>query len=102
MVLLKRAAAIRPGWSHDSSITPNGLEPQPKPAEGVPRVQESLVYFNIRVNVLVRFMSPRAFSSRQGVGVLRDFVQFKFAHGLERVGAGYCVKSRRACEVVFP
>ena len=100
MVLLKRAAAIRPGWSHDSSITPNGLLPQPKPAEGVPRVQASWVYFSIRVSVLVRLMSPRAFSSRQGVGLLRDFVQFKFVHGSERVGAGYWVMSKRAWEVV--
>src|SRR5882672_1466790 len=99
MVLLKRAAAIRPGWSHDSSITPNGLLPQPKPAEGVPRVQASWVYFSIRVSVLLRLMSPRAFSSRQGVGLLRDFVQFKFAQGSESVGAGYCVMSRRAWEV---
>src|SRR6266849_9578954 len=99
MVLLKRAAAIRPGWSHDSSITPNGLLPQPKPAEGVPRVQASWVYFSIRVRVLVRLMSPRAFSSRHGVGVLSEAVQFKLAQGSERVGLGYWVMSSSPCAV---
>src|ERR1700687_312028 len=102
MVLLSLAAAIGPGSSHDSSITPKGLLPQPKPAEGVPRVQASWVYFNIKVRVLVRLMSPRAFSSRQGVGVLREAVQFKLAHGSDRVGLGYCVKSKRPGAVTRP
>src|SRR5690349_11558884 len=44
-------------------------------------------------------MSPRAFSSRQGVGVLSDFVQLLFAHGSEIVGTGYCVISKRPCVV---
>ena len=101
MVLLKRAAAIRPGWTHDSSITPKGLLPQPNPAEGVPSVQESLVYLSIKVSVLLRLISPLAFSSRQGVEPLRDLVQFRFTQGSERVGAGYSVISRRACEVVL-
>src|SRR6266404_2920563 len=102
MVLLKRAAAIRLGWFQDSSITPSGLFPQPKPADGGPRTQESFVNFNIRVRLFERLMSPRMFSSRQGEGVLRDFVQFKFVQGSDSVGAGYWVISRRACEVVFP
>src|SRR6266404_2597012 len=66
MVLLKRAAAIRLGWFQDSSITPSGLFPQPKPADGGPRTQESFVNFNIRVRLFERLMSPRMFSSRQG------------------------------------
>src|SRR5712692_3627693 len=100
MVLLNLAAMIRPGWSQDSSITPKGLLPQPKPAEGVPKVQESFVYLSIKVRVLLRLMSPRAFSSRQGVGLLSDAVQFKLAQGSDRVALGYWVISRSACDVV--
>src|SRR5260370_4615012 len=99
MVLLKLAAAMRPGWSQDSSMTPKGLLPQPKPAEGTPNVHASLVNLSIRVKVLLRLMSPRAFSSRQGVGVFKDFVQFKLTQGSEIVGAGYCVISKRPCVV---
>src|SRR6266702_3608258 len=96
MVLLNLAAAIRLGWLQDSSITPSGLFPQPKPADGGPRTQESFVNFNIRVRVLERLTSPRTFSSRQGEGVLREAVQFKFVHGLDSVGLGYCVIRMRA------
>src|SRR6266481_737354 len=76
MVLLNLAAMIRPGWFHDSSITPSELLPQPKPLEGGPICQESFVYLSINVRVFVRLMSPRAFSSRQGVGTFCDAVQF--------------------------
>src|SRR5207247_4470262 len=83
-------------------MTPKGLLPHPKPAEGTPSVHASLVNLSIKVKVLLRLMSPRAFSSRQGVGVFRDFVQFKLTQGSEIVGAGYCVISKRPCEVVRP
>src|SRR5712692_346556 len=99
MVLLNLAAAIRLGLSQDSSITPRGLFPQPNPADGGPSVQASWVYFSIKVRVLVRLTSPRTFSSRQGDGVLRDCVQFKFVQGSESVGAGYWVINKRACAV---
>src|SRR2546427_9303443 len=66
-------------------MTPNGLLPQPKPAEGTPSVHASLVNLSIKVKVLLRLMSPRAFSSRQGVGVFKDFVQFKLTQGSEIV-----------------
>ena len=49
-------------------MTPRELFPQPKPLEGGPICHESFVNFSIRVSVLVRLISPRAFSSRQGVG----------------------------------
>src|SRR6267378_3258515 len=66
-------------------MTPKGLLPHPKPAEGTPSVHASLVNLSIRVKVLLRLMSPRAFSSRQGVGVFKDFVQFKLTQGSEIV-----------------
>jgi len=68
MVLLNLAAMIRPGWFHDSSITPSELLPQPKPLEGGPICQESFVYLSINVRVFVRLMSPRAFSRAKASG----------------------------------
>src|SRR5229473_3372519 len=92
-------------------MTPRLLFPHPKPFEGGPIFQESFVNFNINVRVFVRLMSPRTFSSRQGVGTFCEAVQFKFGQEVGvygRVGAGYWVKSNcptassRADGMVFP
>src|ERR1700687_1926330 len=83
-------------------MPPKGLLPPPKPAEGTPSVHASFVNLSIRVKVLLRLMSPRAFSSRQGVGVFKDFVQFKLTQGSEIVGFGDSVTTKSPCEVVRP
>src|SRR6266446_2873696 len=88
ILLLSRPTAIFPGCFQDSSITPKALFPHPNPPEGGPSTHESCVSRIIRVRVLVRLTSPRACSSRHGVGRFSDLTQLSDAHGFGFVGSG--------------
>src|SRR5204863_145240 len=77
---------------------PRLLLPQPKPPSGGPSTQESLVKRIMARRVLVRLMSPRAFSSRQLVGTPNDFVKLLRAQGSEFVGPAKIIDA--AVEVV--
>src|SRR5882762_7679533 len=87
MVLLNLAAAIRPGWLHDSSITPSELFPHPTPLDGGPICQESFVNFNIKMSVFVTLMSPRAVSSRPGIRTFLQGRQLWKGQGIEGEGS---------------